>query len=103
MAMRIALQVLVVVAAVSARQINFRNNCGKTIWVSPLTNAQGPVLGGGVQQVNAGMYFDFSIISTVILFFFLKNRSNTHLCDPRWWLGGPILAENGLCRRRSKL
>lgn len=54
MVLSTTLQILVLVAAASARQINFHNNCGKTIWVSPLTNAQGPVLGGGVQQVNAG-------------------------------------------------
>jgi hypothetical protein len=37
-----------------SRDIEFSNRCGYDIWISPLTNAQGPALGGIARIGNGG-------------------------------------------------
>ena len=44
-----------------SRQIEFRNNCGKDIWVNPLTNAQGPGLPGGIARIGNGGSYTYQI------------------------------------------
>jgi hypothetical protein len=44
-----------------ARQIKFENRCGKEIWVSPLTNNQGPPLPGGVVRLGNGGSHSYNI------------------------------------------
>lgn len=45
------LYLLLVVALAESRFIEFENRCGYDIWVNPLTNAQGPPLGGGIRRL----------------------------------------------------
>lgn len=44
-----------------SRQIIVKNNCGKEIWVSPLTNNNGPSLPGGIQKLTNGASFTYQI------------------------------------------
>lgn len=48
-------------AVASARQITFTNRCNMEIWISPLTNAQGPPLNGGIQKLNNGANYAYQI------------------------------------------
>jgi len=45
--MKAFLCLVALLGAASARQVNIINRCGFNVWVSPLTNAQGPPLEGG--------------------------------------------------------
>lgn len=45
----------------AVRHIEFTNTCGKPIWISPLTNAQGPALPGGIQKLAAGASHTYNI------------------------------------------
>lgn len=44
-----------------ARTIKFRNRCGADIWVSPLTNAQGPELPPGIVRLGNNAEFTYNI------------------------------------------
>jgi hypothetical protein len=58
----LALSGLVLLAsAISARQITFTNRCSQDVWVSPLTNAQGPVLQPGIVKLANGANFAYQI------------------------------------------
>lgn len=48
-------------AIISARTIKFSNRCGHDIWVSPLTNAQGPELSPGIVKLGNGGDFTYQI------------------------------------------
>ena len=45
----------------SGRQIAFTNRCSHPIWISPLTNADGPPLAEGIQRLEAGARFTYQI------------------------------------------
>jgi len=45
----------------AARTIKFINRCGRDIWVSPLTNNQGPALPGGVVRLSNGRDYSYNI------------------------------------------
>lgn len=45
----------------AARTIKFVNRCGRDIWVSPLTNNQGPALAGGVVRLGNGRDYSYNI------------------------------------------
>jgi len=59
------MKVFVVLCALLAvsmgRQVGFTNRCGYDIWISPLTNAQGPMLPGGIQRLGNGASYDYQI------------------------------------------
>lgn len=44
-----------------SRDIEFTNKCGHDIWVSPLTNAQGPALSEGIAKIGDGGRFTYQI------------------------------------------
>jgi len=44
-----------------ARQIKFTNKCNQDIWVSPLTNAQGPQLAPGIVKLGRGNQYSYQI------------------------------------------
>jgi hypothetical protein len=43
------------------RTIKFQNRCDQDIWISPLTNAQGPELAPGVARLNRGAQITYNI------------------------------------------
>lgn len=55
------LLVLAYLAGIQGRTIEFHNRCDHDVWVQPLTNAQGPPLGGGIQRLNIGGYYTYQI------------------------------------------
>jgi hypothetical protein len=55
------LVVLSVFGMTSARNIDFTNQCGYDIWISPLTNAQGPPLPEGIAKISNGDHFTYQI------------------------------------------
>jgi len=52
---------LAYVVGIQSRNIEFHNRCDHDVWVQPLTNAQGPPLGGGIQRLNVGGYYNYAI------------------------------------------
>jgi len=50
----LALLVVLGLTADAARTINFKNSCPQTLWVSPLTNADGPPPAEGIVQLTSG-------------------------------------------------
>lgn len=48
-------------SADGARQITFGNNCGHDLWISPLTNNQGPGLPGGIVRLSRGARYSYRI------------------------------------------
>jgi len=55
------LLLLGLVAFAYGREITFTNRCGADVWVSPLTNAQGPMLPGGIQRLGNGATYAYQI------------------------------------------
>jgi len=61
------MKVLLIVASVLAcanaqsRTISFTNRCPHDVWVSPLTNNQGPSLPQGIQKLTNGQTFSYPI------------------------------------------
>jgi hypothetical protein len=43
------------------RNIEFTNRCGYDIWISPLTNAQGPPLPEGIAKLQNNQQFAYQI------------------------------------------
>lgn len=52
---------LVALSLTEARQIRFINKCPQTIWISPLTNAQGPMIPGGIVKVDTNANYAYQI------------------------------------------
>jgi len=55
------LSLLAAAVGVSARQISFTNRCPQEVWVSPLTNAQGPMLPPGIVKLTNGQTYAYEI------------------------------------------
>lgn len=53
--------ILAMLAFNEARQIRFINKCSQTIWISPLTNANGPMIPGGIQKLGTNANYVYQI------------------------------------------
>lgn len=53
--------VLAVLSLCEARQIKFINRCQETIWISPLTNGNGPMIPGGIVRLNPNANYAYQI------------------------------------------
>lgn len=55
------LAVILPSVVLSSRTIRFSNRCNEDIWISPLTNAQGPTLSPGIKHIRQGSHFSYNI------------------------------------------